>query len=391
MRKYIFSNASSFIFASKEEVNSVIEFLCGLLISPKYKNLNIANNVPLERIKDRIIWAKHRLKDINEQKISFNKSTISPDAIHEAWYKFDKIFTGQIDERIKNRYRNLINLTCDYLGYIRTVPLPHDKVEYNPTVRTIDINDEETKLVQLNKKRNAIKEEINKINKSTAPDKNRINDLYMQLKLLDANYKEIMQTIEKVKDDNNAEQIISKRIDGAFNELKTYTLTIEKEQEKAKKEYWTFFIALSILLILFLYLYIRFIFAISNKDIVIKTWQDYLPYGITIPVFVALIWLCTYLKNRADKISIELSMRLFNIHYLEGLLQMTNKLSHNQAEAMGNINKTVTTMLQDYQHKIYNNQDIIKDISKYEDKELDFNPYWKFLKEIKDLINAIKK
>lgn len=60
-------------------------------------------------------------------------------------------------------------------------------------------------------------------------------------------------------------------------------------------------------------------------------------------------------------------------------------------EAMKSINKTVTTILQEYQYKIYNNQDIIKDISKYEAKELDFNPYWKLLKEIKNLINAIKK
>ena len=226
MKEYIFRDTPSFIGNSKDKAYSVIEFLCGLLLSPKYKKLNISNNVPLEKINNRINWAKHRLQNLNGQKISFNKSTISPDAVYESWYKFDKTFTGKIDENIKNRYRNLIKLTCDYLGYIRTVPLLYDEVRYKPSVRTIDINDEETKLVQLNKKRNAIKEEINKITKSTVPDKNRIEDLSMQLKLLDANYKEIMQTIEKVKADSNAEQLISKRIDGAFNELKTYTLTI---------------------------------------------------------------------------------------------------------------------------------------------------------------------
>ena len=146
-----------------------------------------------------------------------------------------------------------------------------------------------------------------------------------------------------------------------------------------------------ILIMISLISYYNFIYGILNKEIVIERWLDYLPYGIIVPIFIALIWLCTYLKNRANKISIELSMQLFSIHYLEGLLQMTNKLSHNQTEAMDNINKVVTTMLQDYQHQIHHNQIHIKDLSKYESNEFDFNPYWNFLKEIKELINTIKK
>ena len=314
-----------------------------------------------------------------------------PNTIYAAWNKFDISYTGNIDEDIKNKYNSLIHLTRDFLGYIKSIPRLSYNVANKPIIRTIDVSDEEYKLAQLNKKRYIIKEEINKLNKSAIPDNARIKDLSMQLKHLDADYKKITRTIEKVKADNNAEQTLAKRIDDAFNELQTYTSTIETEQKKIKSEYWTFFGTLMILIMISLISYYNFIYGILNKEIVIERWLDYLPYGIIVPIFIALIWLCTYLKNRANKISIELSMQLFSIHYLEGLLQMTNKLSHNQTEAMDNINKVVTTMLQDYQHQIHHNQIHIKDLSKYESNEFDFNPYWNFLKEIKELINTIKK
>ena len=110
-----------------------------------------------------------------------------------------------------------------------------------------------------------------------------------------------------------------------------------------------------------------------------------------VPVFIALLWLSTYMKNRANKISIELSTRLFNIHYLEGLLRLTNKLSYNQAEALRRINNAVDAMLHGYLRLIDKNDVSEKLLDDFENKELKDNPYYKAIETINDILKNVRQ
>lgn len=94
-----------------------------------------------------------------------------------------------------------------------------------------------------------------------------------------------------------------------------------------------------------------------------------------------------YLKNRANKIAVELSSQLFYIHYLEGLLKMVNALSKNSVTAMDKINKAVDDMLQGYLKQIERINVSSKEINLIEEKEMNGNPYWKIMNELKNMIN----
>lgn len=116
-----------------------------------------------------------------------------------------------------------------------------------------------------------------------------------------------------------------------------------------------------------------------------------MPYTAFVPIVVALIWLSVYLKGRASKISIELSSRLFNIHYLEGLMKMTNSLSITPEEAVRKIDHATSILMNNYLSQVKENNFTENDVSKLEISELKSNPYWKFLQELKSLIKLIKQ
>jgi len=97
------------------------------------------------------------------------------------------------------------------------------------------------------------------------------------------------------------------------------------------------------------------------------------------------------MKGRSNKISIELSTRLFNIHYLEGLMKMTNKLSVDYTDAAQRINVMIESLEQSYIQHIDDNIIPEKLISKWENKELKSSPYIKLLKEIKDILTKLVK
>jgi len=118
---------------------------------------------------------------------------------------------------------------------------------------------------------------------------------------------------------------------------------------------------------------------------------DYLPYTAAVPFLVALIWLCVYLKDRASKISIELSTRLFNIHYLEGLMKLTNSLSVSPEESIRKLDNATNSLMQNYLSQIEHNHITEKEVAKIELSELKSNPYWKILQEIKNLVKLIKQ
>lgn len=82
-----------------------------------------------------------------------------------------------------------------------------------------------------------------------------------------------------------------------------------------------------------------------------------------------------YLKDRASKISIELSTRLFNIHYLEGLMKLTNSVSLSHEESLKKLDKATDSLMQSYLSQVKHNHMTEKDVSKIEIHELEANPY----------------
>lgn len=267
------------------------------------------------------------------------------------------------------------------LGSLRLLPL-----EVIPN-RTSSEKIEKSKLKEINERRSKLQVELERVKQENSANKDEIEDLQKKLKAASELYVQVCNDLKNVTLDNEKEENIKQRIETAFGDLKSYTYDINYEKIWARVEMYTFFI-LSLLVIAFLvYRYFIFISDVEAKKITITTWFNYLPYAGGFTISFLLIWVCVYLKNRANKISVELSSQLFNIHYLEGLLKMANALSKDSATAMEKINKTVDAMLHGYLKQIGTHDFAFKKISDIEDKEMDSNPYWKLLNEIKNLIN----
>lgn len=380
----------TYIITTKKGVIDALGYIHNLLSNHRYSNINDSNNIAKYNIENRFAYAYLRLKNITNGFIKFRKG-LSAGEIVSAWKKFDNSFNGEATSQNKKDYGELIKLTLRFLEYIRVYKNSEVESQEPYTVRSVDINDEKAKLEQIKNKRNAIKSEIEKQEKTNPKDEEQIRKLTEQLKILESDYKETQRTITNVNSDSAAEQNMQQRIDDAFKDLATYTKTIEDEKKKVRIEFWIFLIAIPVLTILFFCMYFYFMSLLLSKDIVISKWFDYVPYGVMVSAYILLMWMCIYLKNRANKISIELSTRLFNIHYLEGLMKMTNKLSVNTAKAIEKINDTIDRMLDNYQKHIGENHLSEKEISMIEQKELATNPYWKLLQEIKELIKTTQK
>lgn len=154
-----------------------------------------------------------------------------------------------------------------------------------------------------------------------------ISSLQKQLQEANKQYLQVSQELGDVIEENEKENNIRNRIESAFSDLRTYTEDINHEKIWARIEMYIFFLLTLIIILFLIHRYIIFVELVANGAIIIESWFDYLPYAGGFTICFLLIWLSVYLKNRANKIAVELSSQLFYIHYLEGLLKMVNALS----------------------------------------------------------------
>ena len=371
--------------SSKEQLHSLLGYIRDLLYSPRYAELNRSNRVDLDKMAGRFNNARNRLDKLPETIILQNEDYLPAD-IGKAWRHFDTAFDGMITERLKKSYGMLIKKTASFLEYLKSLPTEQ---AYN--ARSISVEDEKKKQARLKRQYDMLKESIARERNAGSPDSVEMETLRKQLDAVAGEMKKVQDKVESVEADRKAETRWADRIEQAFKDLGDYTGSIEMEKTKATVEYWLFLFATLVLAALFADLYSHFIAGIQRQTIILREWIDYLPYGMMAPLFALLIWLCVYQKNRAHKISIELTTRLFNIHYLEGLLKLTNTLSANPDEAIGKIDHAVDSMLRSYLKQVDRNHLSETELSRMEAKEMEGSPYWKLLQEIKELIKTIRQ
>lgn len=300
----------------KEFIRETLSLIKGYLQSSKYVAINESNNVSQYHIEQRFDIAFNRLDNYKLDSIPIDYS-YSPSKLKSQWIDFDKNFKGEVTQKQKLEYGILIKETLKCLESIKSLP----NVKITPSAKTsqlINFEDVKTQMNRIVSERQALKEEIVKQRKKKTQDTELIEELESKLAGLTSVYNEIERTIFKAESDTIIEQKISNKIDEAFKSLQANATILENEKEMIHTEYRISLRLIMILIGLFFILYVLFLCDFrSNREIFIS-WISFLPYTILIPIFVALIWMCVYFKDRSNKISIELSTRIFNIHYLEG-------------------------------------------------------------------------
>ena len=216
--------------------------------------------------------------------------------------------------------------------------------------------------------------------------------------------KEIIQYLEKLKvtSDKEIEDLYkerslqeleeasekdwSEKIKETFDQLRRCTVDIEDEKRKADTEYHLFLFGLilpSIILLIWLCNLYGFIISDNNP---IHNWIGFLPYYLPVPIFIALFWLLIVQKNRAGKISIALSERLFHIKYLEGLMIAVNRLSANSQDAIEMINRSIDKMVNGYLLRVTKDSIDELRLNEIEKKEVNEDIYMKIIEKLAEII-----
>lgn len=315
---------------SKNYILNLLIFIIKCISDERYAAINESCGLSESVLHTRIEKAQKQLKCYGANMIPVDSSN-SPFVLMSQWQQFDKDYDGTVTVDIKRKYDGLIKSTINYLDHIMSLS-PIDNNAQTESVITV----EEAKLKKRNisNKRNSLLGELEKQKSKVPQDEDAIKYIEEQLEKLNAEYNEISDATEKAESDAVVVDNVSKRISEAFEQLKLHTKDIEEERNHVKREYLITLGCIPVFTACFIGFYIWFLIIYNGNMVKFNSWLAFLPYTIIIPIYVALLWLCVYLKDRASKISIELSTRLFNIHYLEGLMKLTNSLSSNSSEAV---------------------------------------------------------
>ena len=373
----------------KEDILSLFAFVMGKMQTEKFAALNSANKVASLEIKKQVDDVTKYLEATPDNYVSID-GIYDPRIIRRHWGIFDRNFNGNINDGTKISYRKLLDEFTSLLGQVNDSETAQSQQKETPT-KIMNVKELDEKINSLQKARERLKREIERRNRTPQKDDEAIKTLKVQLEKLDAEYLAAVEAKRKITSDNVAEQNISDKVSKAFDGLQEYTNVIEEERKRLKMEYYIALWGLPCLILAFVSLYVYFIHDLTFHRETFVKWTDFLPYTASVPFFIALVWLSVYLKDRASKISIELSTRLFNIHYLEGLMKLTNSLSITPEESLVKMDRATGLIMENYLSQIKDNHITEKDVSKIELLELKSNPYWKILKEFKDLIKLIKQ
>lgn len=376
--------AKRLILISSRSAYNIITRIKSRLNSDKLQELNNENKAVVEQINKVITETETTLSTISPQWVRM-EGFDSLDKIEMLWIDLDKSYKGEVTEEFKDKYKYSLQITKDFFDSFSITPTEsHQTVSF----RNKSTEDEQARLESLSKKRLEVKQLYEKALKEVPLNEEKIKKLKEQLDALGETYVETKKNLDGIKTDSVEEVRMRKRIDDAFDFLSKDN-HLEKELTKLQCEFYVMLSLIAITVVVFFIFYGAFLCNLHTLKL--TGWCEYLPYTMSVPITIGLLWLFVYLKNRASKISIEISSRLYDIRYMEGLMKMTNSMSRTGDEASQNIEELIRSMVDSFLNKMSDKSFKEKDLSVIEKQELENSPYWKVLCELKDLVNLIKK
>lgn len=340
---------------SKSAYNNIIR-IKSKLNSDKFQELNKEYKTVVEQINKDIEEAETTLNTIPSQWVKI-ECLDSPLEIEKLWFNLDLSYTGEITPKIKEEYKKTLGKTKDFFTSLSIRPGDdHISVSF----RNKSTEDEQARLESLSKKRLEVKQLYEKALKEVPLNEEKIQKLKEQLDALGETYVETKKNLDGIKTDSAEEVRMRKRIDDAFDFLSKDN-HLEKELAKLQWEFYVMLGLIALTVILFFVFYGAFLCNLHNLKL--TGWCEYLPYTMSVPITIGLLWLFVYLKNRASKISIEISSRLYDIRYMEGLMKMTNSMSRTGDEASQNIEELIRSMVDSFLNKMSDKSFKEKDLS----------------------------
>ena len=284
------------------------------------------------------------------------------------------------EDEFKNEVGLLFRRTKKFLRSLLTIPYKKEAIRKYSSKSLSEVMeraaDEKAK----------ISAQLVKEKKKALPDEDTIQNLE---KLKEASGKELEElykerTIQELEE--ASEKDWSEKIKETFLVLRECTIDLEKEYKKADTEYTLFLYGLLLPTIILLIWLCKLYGFIISCQFPLVNWMQFLPYYLPVPIFIAVFWLLIVQKNRAGKMCVALSERLYQIKYLEGLLMTINRLSPNSQDAIETISRCLDKMVNGYLNGIANNPMDEQHLEKIEKKEMNEDSYLKIIDKLTDLI-----
>lgn len=153
--------------------------------------------------------------------------------------------------------------------------------------------------------------------------------------------------LEKSKQREDAINNWKNKISAAFQGLKGPINKLQQEHDRLKNLYRIYGIT-SIALVILLIVIEIIVCCKINSYIIYPTWEEYWTMVLPVPVAIGLLWGFITQMNRAQRQMVVLARQIYEIEYIEGLLQALNTLSVNIEESMSKINEAISHLIDNH-------------------------------------------
>lgn len=303
----------------------------------------------------------------------------NPEELITTWREF---FSKEIDDDDKRRseFEVLFKRTKKFLRSLLTIPNKKKALRRYSTKSLSEV------MERTANEKAKISEQLVKEKKKVSPDEDAIQNLEKLKKVSDKELEELYKERNRQELEEVSEKDWAEKIKNTFHLLRECTSDLEYEHKKVDTEYHLFLYGLALpTLVLLIWLCNLYGFMISRQP-PFCNWVEFLPYYLPVPIIIALFWVMIVQKNRAGKISIALSERLYQIKYLEGLLMTINQLSSNSQDAIETISRCLDKMVNGYLTKVAKEPLDELHIEAMENKEMEESSYLKIIDKLTDLI-----
>lgn len=353
----------------KSKLNSTLHRIMQAYLNDAFAPLREGSFISKERLEKRIQAAHYHLM-LMADVVPFSYE-VMPRALEDEW----EALAGQLDaepaEKRQQVFDALLRKTLKFLEYITTLERARQTTDDADNVRMMSSEQMQAELKRLD---TMLKGATQKLEEAMKKGDSNNEDI-ARLKGIISEYQSKIVTLrdkqEAHESDKLSEAEWNQRLTDSFAELDEKSSKLNFEVVLARIEY---FVCVGLLIgvsIWFFCWYHDFYGQLTAEQspIHITSWISYLPYALPVTAYIALMWILMVQKNRASKLSIMLSTRLANVHYLEGLMKLVNRLSSNTDTAVTRINVVVEKMIDSYLRQLEAPELTEKRIDKIEEKE----------------------
>jgi len=349
----------------KGRMESFIDLLKQMINGPLFNDDNSFNDMVKSIIKTLSTIYKY---SINSNEINQLRAFI--DDVSTLWAKFEK---DPADQQLKTQLIDTISQLYDFSGTLRIEKILFvDSYSYNT-----DTFYEEF-LKELNKRKNDLNEELSASKQTTEENA----ELRKQIDSLNKRIEQIIVERDEAKRTLDAQNNVNKKISQAFEVLQTHSAPLDEEKKRLD---WMFYVYASlcgivlVVLIIFESIYL-------SKWTTPKSWIDYLPFYIPVPIVGGLLWAFISQMNRAQRQLMLLANVRYHVNYVEGLLMALNYVSLDVNSASERIIQVLDNMISNYMSipdGLFE-RSMDKEISK-DNLNINVNSFIDLAKKIKDI------